>query len=102
MTNADVLIKIFYNLREPLKTKIQTNAKPEELGSLLEAYISSQFSKGRDDREAAEKEHYEIIIGLDMSDDTFYVKSDTGNKGLTCGIVIWIFGNLKELKTEEL
>ena len=102
MANVDVLIKIFYDLKEPLKTRIQTNIKLEELGGLLEAYLSIQIGKGKDDRGATKKENYEIVIGLDMSDDTFYTKSDTGNKGLTCGIIMEVFKNLDKLNIEKL
>ena len=50
-------------------------------------FLRTQFGAWKDETEPTKKDVYHIRIRLDLSDDTFYVDSDTGNKGLMTGIV---------------
>jgi hypothetical protein len=36
-----------------------------------------------------------VEISLNLEDDSFGVRADTGNKGLTCGIVACVLGLLE-------
>ena len=94
MSKADIIMEINFNIKEPSKTVIKTNARREAVSEILEAWIFSQIGQGKDSRESNKKNEYTIVIKLDLSDDTFSTDSDTGNKGLTCGIVIHVFNSL--------
>jgi len=69
------------------KITIHTNIKQHLVSGLLMDWVQDQMGRGVDESKAEDKEVYNIRIQIDLSDDTFYTKSDTGNKGLTCGIV---------------
>ncbi len=99
---VDLLIKISYDLKKPEKSLIQTNVKPERLQDLLGDYLHDQMGRGGDGREQNMKEVYNITIGIDLSDDTFYTSSDTGNDGLTCGIILNVCTILNQLKVLPL
>lgn len=102
MPRADIIIEIVYNLKEPDKTEIKTNAKKEALEEILGAWLTDQVGKGRDDRKPVKKEEYRVVIGLNLNDDSFLTNSDTGNKGLTCGIVMSVFNRLDGIKVSNL
>lgn len=92
---ADVYVKIQYNFKQPKKTKIITNARNKErVLEILEGFVSANIGQGKDTSAPIEREEYEIIIGIDLSSDTFHVTSNTGNKGLTCGIIMDIIANI--------
>ena len=99
---VDLFIKISYCFNKPETSIIRTNVKTERLRDLLNDYLRNQIGKGKDDRKPNEKEVYDIEIGVDLSDDTFYVASDTGNNSLTCGIIMHISAILNELKVLPL
>jgi len=65
-----------------------TTAKTEAIPEILEAYIQTQFGKGKDEREAAVKDVYDIKLLLDLSDDTFIITHDCNNDALCLGIVL--------------
>jgi hypothetical protein len=67
---------------------IRTNVKEECVGDVLGDWIRMQIGAGEDHSEAIDREAYSITIKLDLADDTFTTVSDTGNAGLTCGIVM--------------
>ena len=100
--NADVVLKINFNLNEPDKTVIKTNARKEAISEILEAWLSCQVGQGKDSREPNRKDEYEIVIKLDLSDDTFFTNSDTGNKSLTCGLVMNVFNRLDQITVTTL
>lgn len=93
---ADVVVEITFNLNNPERTIIRTNAKNEAVKEILEAWLFGQIGQGGDKREPNKKDEYKIVIRLDLSDDTFYTTSDTGNKGLTCGLVMNVFSKLSQ------
>lgn len=102
MPRADIVIQVIFNLKEPDKTVIKTNAKEEAVEEILEAWLAGQVGRGKDEREPVKKEEYRVVIGLDLEDDTFSTSSDTGNKNLTCGIIASAFSRLGDLKITGL
>ena len=102
MPKADVALEITFNINEPDKTVIKTNAKKEAVEEILEAWLSCQMGQGKDESKPNKKDEYKIKIQLDLSDDTFCTSSDTGNKGLTCGLVMDVFKRLDKIKISGL
>ena len=101
MPSAHIVLKIAFDERHPEKTTIKTNARKEAIEEILEAWLSCQIG-GKDKSKPKKKSVYQIEIQLDLSDDSFVTHSDTGNKGLTCGIIIDVFKRLKQLKVLAL
>ena len=95
---APLTIDIHYNMSDLTKSVIRTNIKTERLSDILADYIQSQIGKGSDDRESKAQEEYHITISLDLSFDTFQTTSDTGNEGLTVGIILHVLNNLENIK----
>lgn len=91
---ADILLDIFYDVKDPTKTVIRTNARREALEEIFEAWVQDQVGRGPDPRTPERRDMYRIIIGLDMDGDVFATNSDTGNHALTAGIVADVMGNL--------
>jgi hypothetical protein len=60
----------------------------------LISWVQDQIGRGGDDSPRVERDVYVIKLGLILEDDSFCTESDTGNKGLTCGIVMAVFGDL--------
>lgn len=87
MSKADIVVNIVYNINDHSKTVIKTNAKADKVQEILEEWLTSQIGQGRDSREPVRRGEYKITIKLDLSDDTFFTSSDTGNMSLTAGIV---------------
>ncbi len=92
-----IVLDITYNLAEPVKSIIRTNAKPKRVEGLIANWLRDQMGRGKDDAPANKKSEYKIKIGLDLTNDTFYTESDTGNKSLTCGLIISLFKCLDRL-----
>lgn len=84
----DILLEIKFNMKDPNKTVIETNAKPEVVEELLVDWVQMQMGQGSDGSKAEDREVYTIRIGLRLEDDCFGTESDTNNKGLTCGIIM--------------
>lgn len=88
MAKVDIYVEVNY---DAVKEKIsigETNIKKERLKDFLLDWLTTQIGKGKDERKRIDRESYKVVIGCDLSFDTFYVKSNTGNDGLTCGIII--------------
>ena len=96
-----IFIKINFDLYYPRKRVVKTNAKPEELESLLLEYLKCQGGDS-DYSKPHSRNKYLIDIELDPGANTFKTLSDTGNKILTLGIVAAIFGSLNSVKIEPL
>lgn len=94
---VDILIKIGYSFSNPEQTVIKTNARKEALDELLSNWVQDQMFTGADPAEPAEKDPYEIKIGLVLENDQFHTESDTGNRGLTCGIVMDVLRRLETI-----
>jgi hypothetical protein len=59
---------------------------------LLVTFIQGQVGQGADSRKAKELDVYHINIKIDLSQDIFHVRDDTGNKGLRDGIIMHTIG----------
>lgn len=97
MAKVDVYVEIRYDARKG-QEKIwigDTNIKKERLKDFLLDWLMTQVGQGKDERKAHERESYKVVIGCDLSFDTFHVMSDTGNDGLTCGIVMGAVNKLE-------
>ena len=99
---VDLVIDIAFDINDPDKSIIKTNVKEELLGDLIGDWLRGQLGLGEDGRQANEKDVYSIKIGIDLSDDTFIVESDTGNDGLTSGIVMDVSRRLDRLAVKPL
>ncbi len=102
MPKADIVIVIKFNTSEPEKTSIETSAKKEAVDEILENWIRSQLGAGKDTSKSVVKDIYEIVIKLNLNGDVFHTSSDTGNKSLTCGIVMDVFTNLKKILNKNI
>jgi len=102
MSKTDIVIVINFNMKESKKISIKTNAKEEAVEGILENWIRSQLGAGKDTNKIKEREEYEIVIKLDLDGDVFHTSSDTGNKSLTCGLVMHVFSNLKKIPIHSL
>lgn len=98
MPKADVVLEITFDINDSGKTVIKTNAKKEAVEEILEAWLSYQMGKGEDKSKPNIQDTYKIKIQLDLSDDTFFTSSDTGNKSLTCGIIMDVFNRLNQIE----
>jgi hypothetical protein len=88
MSRADITLDITFDINEPEKSIIKTNAKREVVLEILEDWLYCQMGQGKDNSKPIKKDFYSIKIFLDLSDDSFSTVSDTGNEGLTCGIIM--------------
>lgn len=102
MPHVDIVLDITYNIAEPVKSIIRTNAKPEMVEELIVEWLRDQMGRGKDDTPINEKSEYKIKIGLDLTNDNFYTENDTGNKSLTCGLIISLFKCLGRLTISPL
>ena len=95
-------IKIIFNVKKPRETVIETNVKTEALDELFAYFMHSQIGAGKDESKPNEKDVYEITIQIDLADDTLKIHSDTGNKGLTAGIVTDTWSRIDDLSIQHL
>jgi hypothetical protein len=72
---------------------VESNVKKERRADLLENVVRAQIGAGEDNRKPVVRDIYTIKIFYDM-DDTFSIKSDTGNDGLTTGILADVLGRI--------
>ena len=86
-----VFIEFEYTIDSSKCKVLNTNIKKEIIDDFLGEWVQDQVGRGADKNSPVIKDTYRIRIGCDLTDDTFYTKSDTGNKGLTTGIVqhVW-------------
>ena len=94
---------LFINLEYHIKPRgvfIRTNIRRSYIDDFLAEVVACQVGKGADHRESNEQEVYNIRITCDLSYDDILIKSDTGNKGLTTGIIMDSIGKWKLRKPE--
>lgn len=102
MHKADITLAITYHIKEQDKCVIKTNAQKEAIGEILEAWLQDQIGQGKDSRKAYERDVYQITIDLDLSDNTFYTASNTGNKNLTIELVANVLVKLADIRIEKI
>jgi hypothetical protein len=95
--SKDVLtIKLLYNVKND-EFKCETDIKEDKLSEIISDFLRTQMGLGSDERKANELDTYEITLTLDLADgDTFHLKSNTGNDGLTTGIILEYFNRIKK------
>jgi hypothetical protein len=86
-------IKIKYNINKDTFT-IDSNLKSEAVKDLIATFLQTQIGAGVDKSPSIDRETYVIRIDLDMSDDTFNVSHNTGNKGLRDGMLLHVLKQL--------
>lgn len=91
---SDLFMVVNYDLKADA-FEIKGNIKPERHKDVLAEFIHSQIGSGADNSPAEEKDNYTIRIRLDLSDDSFFVSHDCGNKGLRDGILMRVLRDLK-------
>jgi len=91
---TSVFLELTHDIKND-KFKTNTSVKEELLDDFLADFARRQMGAGEDTSTPNKQDVYHIRITLDLSDDTFFVKSDTGNKSLTCGIVMHYAGTRK-------
>jgi hypothetical protein len=92
---SDLYINITYPVNKPDEYKIESNIREELLSDMLCELIQSQIGTEEDKRKAKKRKIYHIRIDLDLNYDEFEITSDTGNKGLTTGIVMDVIARMK-------
>ncbi len=97
---VDIVIEITSDMKEPGRTVIRTNAKPEALEEILGAWLANQIGRGKDLSPPIARDAYIVTIGLIFEEDAFCTESDTGNKSLTAGIVMDVARRLAEIPVE--
>ena len=102
MKASYIIVKIDYNIKEQLETVVRTNAKDEALPEILQNWIRCEIGQGEDNKEPNREDIYKIRITLDLTDGSFYTKSNTGNKDLTCGLVMNVLNMLDKIKIAGL
>lgn len=103
--NPDVIVRLVFNFDQEGVFEsgvIKTNAKSEALESIIEPWLSAQLGAGKDDKEPNQQNSYTVEIQVDLATDTFRTISDTGNKGLTCGLVQHAFSYPEKFPIEHL
>ena len=80
-------LKLDYDIEHDLFC-YHTNIKNSEISNIIETFLQNQRGKGKDNNEANDIDLYEIDIDLDLTDDTFRIYHNCGNKGLREGILI--------------
>lgn len=88
-----IFVNITYPVNDPENYKIESNAK--EPAKILEEYIRAIMGAGKDDKEAAILDVYNIRVEIDLTDDTFTATSNCGNFGLRDGIVMDVISRLR-------
>ena len=90
-----IYFKINYDINDSEAFEIDTNAKVELIPELLGEYIRAIVGAGADHSEPNNRDIYNITLYLDLSDDSWQEESNTGNKGLTAGIIMNIIKQLQ-------
>lgn len=92
----DIVMEIHFPMDTPSELRVRTNAKDREtVIDLISTYIQDCcIGRGVDESNANEHDEYRIVIGLELSDDSWGITSNTGNKGLTTGILMDVIKRL--------
>jgi len=94
---STICIKIWYQEKT---WKYKTNAKDPV--KLIEDYLCAIYGDGKiDNRKAHKRDEYEVSLSLDLSDDMFTLGGNTGNNGLSVGILAHCMNHWNEGKEKE-
>lgn len=84
-----------YPINTPKDYTYKSTMKYAGILEVLDTYVRDSMGAGEDYSEANKRDVYTITIQIDVTDDRLIVSSDTGNKGLTLGILIDIMGMMQ-------
>ena len=93
---VDVYLEFKYDAKTDEISITDTNLKRDKIDEVLGEYLRAQMGQGRDSRQPNRQETYGIKIGLDLDGDVFHTESDTGNAGLTTGLVMHLLKKRKD------
>jgi len=96
-----IFVRIKYDTKKENITLEKTDIKKERICDFLEDWLLTQVGAGEDKRKVVERDVYNVNISCDLTNDNFYVKSDTNNDGLTAGIVMALLSKLNKEKEEQ-
>ena len=96
---AHLIIAIEYDMTSD-EAKIRTNARREKVAELLDEYLQAVVGAGNAITPAQDHDVYRINLTLDLSNDTWLVKHNCGNKGLREGIVMATARFLRDTPTK--
>jgi len=91
---SDLYINLEVNWKSN-KYLIETNVKEEQIDNVLSEYYRSSLEKEPDESNPNEQDKYNIRIELDLEEDVFTMKSDTGNRVLAYELIREAIGNWK-------
>ena len=99
MVNEGVVYVDFtYNIKNEEVSVKDTNLKSKAIPEIVEWAIRCQVEEGEDNSPLNVRGEYRIRVSCDLyKEDKVIISSDTGNKGLTAGILIHALGNLEKL-----
>lgn len=83
----DIIVTIEFDMKNET-VKIGGNAKKGAVQELLESYLHGCIGSGKDPAPPVKRDIYNIKLGIDLSDDTWFVEHDCGNKSLREGLVM--------------
>lgn len=89
---SDINLKITFPVADPDNYTIDTNAKEDKILEILSEYLRAQMNLGKDLAEPVQRDVYVVEIELDLSNDSFRTRSNTGNRGLDTGIILAVHG----------
>lgn len=93
---SDLHIDISYPIDAPDKFKIKSNIRKEVLPHMLEEIVRLQMGKGEDNSKSKKCKTYRVFVDIDLNSDDFEIQSNTGNEGLTLGIVMDVLNRMKK------
>jgi len=89
-----ITLKITHSFKEDSYT-VSGDVKKEKVREIIKEWLRTQIGTGADESKPNEKDIYTIILQLELNGDVFSVKSDTGNKSLTTGILLDLIKKIK-------
>lgn len=89
----DLFIEFDYSANKGTTTIVNTNIKTSYIDDFLSEVVHSQIGAGEDKNKANERDIYNILVRCDLSYDHINISSNTGNAGLTTGIMAYAIGN---------
>ncbi len=99
MEDSKISINLFYNLQED-NFKIKSNIKEDKIDEILSECYRATLNQDPDYRDFNKKDIYNILISLDLSEDIFYLSSNTGNRVLTYELIKKSINNWEILSEE--
>ena len=83
----DLYIEFDYSLLDKSSTVLNTNIKESYIDDFLADVYHAQIASAPDHRKANERDIYNVLIRCDLFHDNINISSNTGNEGLTTGII---------------